>query len=491
MSAHCFQMARRIAGARGNAPAIVQGDLTLSFADLMDGGLRWAARLAIEPGERVILSAPNGPDFAAAVLGIWARGGIPTLVHADAPASHLAHAVAVTQARLLLGAVEIDACETIALRTPEVPASVVRDSAGQTQDDPASILFTSGSTGLPKGVAQSAHTLVDSVGRIGRHMGYRADDRLVCPVPFAFDYGWGQLLSVLLGGTTLVLPAAPGGLALCEAIERHRPTVLAGVPALFADLFAGVAPVHATDLSSIRLVTSTGSRIPDAVFQAMLGAFPDADISLNYGLTETYRSASLPAALARSHSGSVGLGIEGVDLAVLREDGCVAAPGEEGEVVHRGAGVFLGYWGDPVRTAEVRRPDPLWPHRGIEPPYAVFTGDLGWKDSDGLLHLVGRRDRQLKSMGVRVSPDEVEALILSSGLVAEAAVVARPHHTLGQMIVAVVAPEDPAALKPLKLHARQTMSPWMQPRDWRLVPRLPRLPGGKVDYAGLAQLVAG
>lgn len=496
MAFACFDRARRVARRHPGRPAILQGDRTVSFAELLDRGLHCAAALEVDPGGRVMLGAANSPDFAAAVLGLWARGAIPVLIHADAPASHFDHAARLTEAVAILGDRGTGAlpARPLPARPPEAPQSPdpsAPQRPAQSAHDPASILFTSGSTGLPKGVTQSAGALIDGADRIAAHLGYAADERILCPVPFAFDYGWGQLLNTLFAGHTLVLPEARGAASACAAIAAHRPTVLAGVPAFFADLLNGLSPIAQTDVACIRLVTTTGSKVPPAVFAAMAQTFAHADISLNYGLTETYRSASLPVHLARSQPQSVGLAVPGVDLAILRDDGTPAAAMETGEIVHRGAGVFLGYWGEPARTAAVRRPDPLWRHVGLDAPPAVFTGDLGWTDEAGLLHLAGRRDRQLKSMGVRVSPEEIETLLLDSGLVAEAAVVARPHDTLGDMVVAVLAPDDPAPLKALKAHARQTMSPSMQPRDWILLPALPRLPGGKVDYAALGRMAQG
>ena len=490
----------RVAEDRGSAPALVAGQEVLSFSGLYTAACGWADLLALEPGERVVISGVNSFAFASAVPGIWARGGIPVFVHRDAPASHLAHACQLTGAVRVLAEPEraglpcIDA-EVVPLVLPEggQPPSPPPLQSGA---EPASIVFTSGSTGLPKGVTQSAATLIDGAIRVASVLNFRQGDRILCPIPFSFDYGWGQLLSTLVCGFTLVLPEPQNSFGLCDALARWSPQVLAGVPALFADLVAGLAPIREAPRQSVRLITSTGSKIPAPVFSALLELFPDASIALNYGLTETYRSASLPTALARSHPTSVGHPMPGVDLAVIREDGTRTAPGEQGEIIHRGAGVFLGYWGDAVRTAQTLRPDPLWPHSHIRQPLVVYTGDLGHTDDEGLLYVHGRRDRQMKSMGMRVSPDEIEAILVDHELVAEAAVVARPHDTLGDLIVALIVPKshlvDAAhTLKVLKGYARSTMSPAMQPRDWRILETLPRMPSRKVDYPSLVRLVRG
>lgn len=495
MSIQAWDRFERIAASRCGATALVQGSRRMSFDYLRRAGLQWAARLDVAPGGRVVVSAANGAAPAAAILGIWRLGAIPVLVHAAAPDRHLAHAARLTDAASVL----VDPDRSV----PDVDAPVLwtdRTDAGdlpppaprQSGAEPASILFTSGSSGPPKGVTQSAATLIDGADRVADLMGYGRGDSILCGVPFAFDYGWGQLLSTFFRGVPLVLPERRDAFGLCEAMASHRPTVLAGVPALFADLLAGMSPIAGTDRGSIRLITSTGSKVPGPVWSALVGTFPDAEIALNYGLTETYRSACLPPSLARAHPGSVGFALPGVDLAIVRPDGTRCVADEEGEIVHRGAGAFLGYWGEPERTAATLRPDPAWTHGGVNSPTVVFTGDLGRMDGAGLLYVHGRRDRQMKSMGVRVAPDEIEALLLESGLLTEVAVAARANDTLGDMIVAfVVRKEATSDLKALKRHARAVMSPYMQPREWVVLDRLPRLPSGKVDYPTLERQACG
>lgn len=485
MTGWTWERFEAVVASRCDAVALRHGDARLTFRDLGVAAKAQASELALEPGARVIVMAENGPALAALVPAIWYHGGIVVLVHADAPTRHLAHAVeAVQPAAIFADRTEL-LCEGPALQPLALvggPGIKGKPRHRRSGDDPASILFTSGSTGLPKGVTQPARNLVDGAARMSRLLGYCAEDRILCPVPFAFDYGWGQLLSLLLEGIPLVLPEPRNAFGVCAALEAHAPTVLAGVPAVFADLIAGLAPIRETSRGSVRLITNTGSKLPKPVFETLAGLFPDAEMSLNYGLTETYRSASLPPKMARSHPDAVGFPVPGVEIEIRRPDGTQAAPGEEGEIVHRGAGVFAGYWGDPLRTKAVRHDEDGTP--------TVLTGDLGRIDSDGLLYVHGRRDRQIKSMGVRVSPDEVETLLLESGAVAEVAVTALPHELFGQMIVACVVPaagqdDEKALLKQLRAHARAQMSVYMQPRRYVVLPALPRTRSAKVDYSAL------
>lgn len=501
MSGALWRIFDTVAQARGEAPAIIQGDRQVSFAALRREAGRAAAELVrrgVRPGDRCLIWAGNSPELAATLLGAWMVGAIVALVNDEAPPSHLAHAADVTQPALAFvdercaeaAATVLDAPFALVGRFPAEPEASARPSVHD--GEPASIFFTSGSTGAPKGVTQSHANLIAGCRMVGERLGLRGDDRILCPIPWAFDYGYGQFLSTVLLGVTQVLPAARNPFSLCEAIAAHRPSVFAGLPSIFALLIRGVSPLRQTDLSSLRLVTNTGGAIAPAIFADVLALFGHCEISLNYGMTETYRSAGLPPALARERPESVGFAYPGVALSVVRETGEEAEPDEVGQIVHRGAGAFLGYWGAPEATAAVLRPDPLWTHGGLAAPRAVFTGDLGWKDAKGFLMVKGRRDRLIKSMGVRVSPDEVESLIRRSGLVRDVAVVGVPHELMGEMVVAAITPVEhsPDPIRELKAFARREMSQPMQPRDYRLMDGFPLTPNGKTDFAALRRLMA-
>ena len=487
------------AGARTDAAALIRGDRTTSFAELHAMARGASAALAahgVGPGTRCLMWAGNGPELASAILAVWRLGAIVVLVNDQAPNSHFLHAATLTAPTLVL--VDSANFETAA-RSP-FPVATLRDwrdtaddqivASCAHADEPASIFFTSGSLGKPKGVVQSHANLLAGCRMVADHLGLQTEDRILCPIPWSFDYGYGQLLSTLLLGVTQILPTDRNPFALCAAIAEQRPTILAGLPSIFALLLRGLSPIRQTDLGSLRLITNTGGKIAPAIFQDMAELFGHCAISLNYGMTETYRSAGLPVELARARPDSVGFAYPGVSIAVIRDDGTEAAPGEEGEIVHRGVGVFLGYWGDAEATARVRRPDPLWQHEGIAPPMTVFSGDIGWRDPEGFLFVKGRRDRLIKSMGVRVSPDEVETLIRNSGLVRDVAVVGLPDDMLGEKVVAAImrdaANGDP--LRALKAYARTSMSSFMQPRDYRLVDAFPLTPNGKPDFTAVRAL---
>jgi acyl-coenzyme A synthetase/AMP-(fatty) acid ligase len=274
---------------------------------------------------------------------------------------------------------------------------------------------------------------------------------------------------------------------VCEAIERHRPSILAGLPALFSYLMGGLSPIRSTDRSSLRLLTNTGGTIPFPVLEGMFDTFDKSTIVLNYGLTETFRSCFLPPRLVREVRGSIGVPIPGVDIAIVRDDGIAAEPGEEGQIVHRGDYICLGYWDDAEATARAIRHDPLALPGSPDPGRALFTGDYGYRGEDGLLYYRGRKDHLLKSMGIRVSPNEVEALLYESHLVSEAAVFGMPHELLGHEVWAAVVPRDGEQDVPRQLagYAKRVMTQPMLPRRYLVKDALPRTTTGKVDYTAL------
>lgn len=432
------------------------------------------------------------PEYAAALFGAWGAGAVPVLLDVKVRASHFRHALATVSPALVLRepglALPAESPVPIA-STDEVEGPEIHDvrCPPTLPTDPASIVFTSGSTGLPKGVTQSHGALVRGCRAVSGYLGVRSDDRLLCPVPWAFDYGYGQLLTTAMTGATQVIPEASTPLAVTEAVERERPTILAGLPSVFAFQLRGLSPLPTADLSCFRIVTNTGGTVPSPILAEVRRLFGHARLFLNYGLTETYRTSCLDPALVATHPTSIGRPIPGVDVVIVREDGSPATAGEEGEIVHRGDYICLGYWNDPASTQRAIRPDPLAIPGVPDAGRAFFTGDIGVIDEAGLLYFRGRRDALLKPMGVRVSPPEIEAHFYDSGLVSEVAVVGRKHDYLGDEVWAFVVPTSTGDDQTTRLreHARRTMSPYMAPQRYVVVEALPRTVSGKVDYPSL------
>jgi len=448
-----------------------------------------------QPGSRCIVSIPNGIETVVALLGIWRLGGIPVLVNEHAKLQYLEHAIKNTGATLCISntTTHLDtphSCtllESKVLELTESSSLVLQPEHRVHNDEPASIVFTSGSSGNPKGVTQSHGTLIECCTTVTKLLNLSALDRILCPVPWSFDYGFGQLLTTLLSGITQIIPGSNTPTTICSAIEQFKPTVISGVPSLYATLCSGLSPIKSTNTNSVRLLTTTGSKISTGLIDLLRDNFKNAHISLNYGLTETYRSCSLPVVLAEQYPNSVGYPIPGVEIDIIKDNGKSADINEEGEIVHKGSGTFNGYWGDEKASTASLKKDPLWEHTGISPANVVYTGDYGYKNEMGLIFLIGRRDRLVKSMGVRTSLDEIEKIITECDLIREIAITSKAHDIVGDLVIAYIVPlkNDKDFLKRFKKWCTSCLNQYMQPREFHILESLPRTTTGKVDYPNL------
>ncbi|WP_370304802.1 class I adenylate-forming enzyme family protein [Sinimarinibacterium flocculans] len=483
-----------VAAREPSRPALLMPGAAIDFAAVRTRAEHYRQHLlgaGVQPGDRVLVLAQNSPETLAAMLGVWGSAGIVAMADAGLRAPQIRHAAETVSPRLCLSTTELPAVELPCpvVRPAQIEASDARRSPSRQSlpTDAASIMFTSGSTGRAKGVVQSHGNILRGSRAVAGYLGLKETDRVLCPVPWAFDYGFVQLHFTLVLGLTHVTVAQANPFAVCAAIQEHRPQLFAGIPSLYTYLLRGVSPLRNTDLSSLRVLTNSGGTIPAPVLQDLVALAPQCRLFLNYGLTETYRTSYLDPERVATHPLSIGRPIPGVDVVILRPDGSRAGTGEVGEIVHRGDYVCLGYWNQPEATARAVRADPLLPPESPDRGRALYTGDLGSIDADGLLYYHGRRDQQLKSMGVRVSPSEVEALLHESGFLLEVAVFGMPHDMLGDEIWAAVVPAGPVdgLQQKLQAHAKQVMSPYMTPRRWLIREALPRTSTGKIDYPAL------
>ena len=358
------------------------------------------------------------------------------------------------------------------------------------ETDTAAIFYTSGSTGLPKGVVLSHRNLVAGAQSVASYLGNCADDVLLAVLPLSFDAGFSQLTTGFLVGARVVLLNHLFAQDVLKAMAREGVTGLTAVPPLYMQLAALDWPAGATE--RLRYFACTGGRMPLDALQRLRARAPKALPYLMYGLTEAFRSTYLPPAEVDRRPDSMGRAIPNVAILVLREDGSECAVDEPGELVHRGPLVAQGYWRRPAETAARFRALPLALSPGREglaqPERAVFSGDTVRRDAEGFLYFVGRRDEMIKTSGYRVSPTEVEACVVASGLVQEVLAVGRAHEALGQTIVVAALPSalacgDAAAdTAALLAHCRAMLPAYMVPTQvvWVQEP-FPRNPNGKLD----------
>lgn len=353
--------------------------------------------------------------------------------------------------------------------------------------DMAAILYTSGSTGKPKGVVLSHSNMVTGANSVAGYLGNTPEDRLLCVLPFSFDYGFSQLTTAFLVGASCYLLEYLVPADVIKAVEKQQITGLGLVPTLWVQMAELAWPEGAGD--SLRYFTNSGGALPTATLAVLRQRFRYAKAYLMYGLTEAFRSCFLPPEQVDVRPDSIGKAIPNADVMVINERGEVCGPHEPGELVHRGALVSMGYWNDPERTADRFKPAPCTlpeiPNREL----AVWSGDVVRKDDEGYIYFIGRRDEMIKTSGYRVSPTEVEAVIYSSGLVAEVAAIGVHHPRLGQAIVLVVVSSDHSVIDESSLirHCQQCLPAYMVPLQVIQQPALARNPNGKIDRKPLLE----
>jgi amino acid adenylation domain-containing protein len=461
------------------------GARTLAFAESLKAA-------GIRPEDRVGIMLPRGGDAAAAFFGVLAVGGIAVIVNESLRPRQIEHILGHSSARALVTAKALLERQH---RRPETSAVIVDvdevSGAGTFQpvprigNDVAQIIYTSGSTGLPKGVAISHANLWAGMQAVVDYLGVRRDDRIASLLPFSFDYGLNQLLSCIGTGAALVVERSSMPQRIVRTLREEAVTILPAVPPLWLQLL-GVTAFEQEPLAELRIMTNTGGRIPTQAVRRLRACQPQASLVLMYGLTEAFRSTYLDPEKVDSKPNSIGRAIPGAQILVLDQDGRPCPPGEAGELVHRGPTVALGYWDDPVSTAQVFRRNPVCPVGVHATEQVVFSGDLVTRDEDGDLFFVGRRDGMIKTLGYRVSPDEVVDALYASGEVTEAVVAAEPDELHGARIVAfvVLAPEGDVGR--LRAFCSEEMPRYMRPERIEVRSSLVRTPSGKFDPRAMA-----
>ena len=372
-----------------------------------------------------------------------------------------------------------------ALRSGQAPTAERQIS----ETDLGTILYTSGSTGMPKGVATSQRNIVVGAQIVSTYLENTSEDRILSALPLNFDAGMSQFTTALRVGATLVLQRSrlPGDLT--RALRRHEITGVTGVPPLWALLLRSAKAIEEEPLEHLRYIANTGGRIPFANLDELKRLLRHTRIYLMYGLTEAFRSTYLPPEEIDRASPEIGWcigkAIPDTEILVIDKDGKECAPGEVGELVHRGPTVAMCYWGKEGATNKAYRPNPLAPPELLDTERVVYSGDMVRKDEEGYLYFIGRDDAMIKSQGYRLSPEEVENLLIGSGLVHEACAFGVEDPDVGQLVMAVVSLKDGAAdegaVDKIREHVIKNGPPYMVPKEIFVQDELPKSGTGKID----------
>jgi amino acid adenylation domain-containing protein len=426
--------------------AIVDGDRQVTYAELRARAEHLAARLiaaGLARGDRVAVHLPKCAEECWAIFAASLADGVAVPVHPALKPPQVRHILADCGARALIASRELvarldgvlDGLDPLAV----VLAEEAGDGAGRPPpaqaigEDLAAILYTSGSTGPPKGVMLSHRNLLAGTRIVRSYLNITAADRILSLLPFSFDYGLNQLTTAVEQGATLVLHSFTFGDEIVRALADRRITGLAGVPTIWAILTRAAPSLAKTELPHLRYITNSGGAVPVETVRRLRRLLPATDIYLMYGLTEAFRSTFLPPDEIDRRPTSIGRAIPECEVFAVTPEGRRARPGEPGILVHRGPTVSLGYWNRPDDTARVLRPNPLRnAHQGAD--LVCYSGDLVVEDADGFFTFVGRDDAMIKSSGHRISPTEVEDALMATGAFRQVAVIGLPDPLLGQKV---------------------------------------------------------
>jgi long-chain acyl-CoA synthetase len=479
----------RTAAEHGDRTALKLDDVEFTYTQLDCAAGRVADLLAargVGPGDRVGIMLPNVPYFPACYYGVLRAGGVVVPMNVLLRERETGYYLSDSEAKLVFAwhdfadAAEAGAREAGAESVTVVPGEFERllgdaepqaKDAERADDDTAVILYTSGTTGQPKGAELTHRNLARNV-EVCRETLIRArsEDVMLGALPLFHSFGQtcGMNIAVATGACLTLIPRFDAGKAL-EIIDRDRVTIFEGVPTMYAGLL-NHAERDRFDVSCLRLCVSGGASLPLEVMRGFEQAF-DAIILEGYGLSETSPVASFNHPDRERKPGSIGTPIAGVEMKVVDDAGQDVPEGEPGEIVIRGHNVMKGYWSRPEATAEA-----------IDADGWFKTGDIATVDSDGYFYIVDRKKDLIIRGGYNVYPREVEEVLYEHPAVREAAVVAVPHPELGEEIGAAVACKEGEQAEPeeLQAHCKQQLAAYKYPRLIWYVDELPKGPTGKI-----------
>jgi long-chain acyl-CoA synthetase len=470
------------------------GDL-LERARRVGAGL---ARLGVRPGDRVVVLAANCPEVGVVYHAIWRAGAAITPALFLLSPEDLRHVLADSEAVALVATPEllplaraaaegVGTLRSLVVAGPAEPGAVTLEEleaeepgppVPRADDELAALLYTGGTTGRAKGVMLS-HANLWHAGKAAHDAGYVPGiRRSLQTLPLAHSYG---LLVIVVGlhapepGSAVLLRwFAPE--TFLELVGEHAVEISAVVPSMLHALLA--QPLESYDLSSLRYLARGGAPLAPEVVEELRRRVPHVEVREGYGLTESSAivSTNPPGAV---RAGSVGPPVPGTEIRIVDGRDRELPAGEVGEICCRSPSVMLGYWRDPALTAEVTRGG--WLH----------TGDLGFRDADGYLHVVDRVKDLIIRNGFNVFPRDVEDALLEHPAVSAAAVVGRPDDAHGEEVVAFVSLRDDGGLPPKELvaFARRRLGGHRYPREVRILPSVPLTPVGKVDRRSLRALL--
>jgi long-chain acyl-CoA synthetase len=470
------------------SPALRLGDEVTTYAELDDATARVAGVLhqrGLEPGDRVGIMLPNVPEFAIAYYGVLRAGGVIVPMNILLKQREVEFYLGDSEARAIFAWHEFgDAAEQGASAVggecivvePEsfarqiTSAEPVRQVVDRAADDTAVILYTSGTTGKPKG-AELTHSNLAINADVSKALFSLAYEDVILgalPLFHAFGQTCGLNAAISAGASLTLIPRFSPDKALAT-VERDRVTVFEGVPTMFTALLH-YPDREQFDLSTLRVCVSGGAALPVEVLRGFEEAF-GCIVLEGYGLSETSPVASFNHPDRERKAGSIGTPVEGVEMRIVDDRREPVAPDEAGEIAIRGHNVMKGYWNRPDATADA-----------IDSSGWFYTGDIARVDDDGYFFIVDRKKELIIRGGYNVYPREIEEVLYEHPAVREAAVIGIPHAELGEEVGAAVAikPGEQVTESELRDYVKSNVAAYKYPRHVWFVEELPKGPTGKI-----------
>jgi long-chain acyl-CoA synthetase len=469
--------------------AVKLDDVELSYAALDEGSARVAGMLkavGVGPGDRVGIMLPNVPYFPVAYYGVLRLGAVVVPMNVLLKGREVRYYLEDPGAKALIawhgfaeaaqaGAGELPV-ETFVVTPGEFEqqlgaAEPARETVERDERDTAVILYTSGTTGSPKG-AELTHANMLTNCRVATEsvIVVDEDDRLLGALPLFHSFGQSCTMNVAVnaGATVSLIPRFDPAKAL-EILERDEITIFEGVPTMYNAMLA-VPDRDRYDTSSLRVCVSGGASLPVETLRAFEEAF-GCKVLEGYGLSETSPVASFNHPHMERKAGSIGTPIEGVEMKAIDDDGAEVAQGAPGEIAIRGHNVMKGYWRRPDATAEA-----------IDDEGWFKTGDIATVDEDGYFFIVDRKKDMIIRGGYNVYPREIEEVLYGHPAVLEAAVLGVPHDELGEEVAAAVVLNEgaDASAEEIRDYCKGEIAAYKYPRHIWFLDELPKGPTGKI-----------
>ena len=497
----------------GDKPFIICGDQKWSYRDIDSASTSLAHQLianGIRYQDKIAILLDNSAEAVIALYAISKAGGTFIIINGTVKAGKLSYILNNSESKLLITQTSkarpvIEAIESLDEKpslvwvspTDQVPAPLIKKVGGHNwndlicesddastihlpraiDQDLASLIYTSGSTGQPKGVMQPHQKMIGVSKSIIQYLENDSDDVILNVLSLSFGYGLYQVLMAAIFGGTVVLER--GFVYLHDTLRKiaeYGVTAFPFVPTVLA-MMLRMEQIDSYDFTSLKYVTNAGAALPVHHSRRLRKLIPNAKIYPMYGLTECVRVCYLDPTCIDERPDSVGFEIPNCSVFIVDENGKQPLPDQVGELVVTGSNIMPGYYKDPQLTAKVFRPGSL------PGQVHLYTGDFFKRDRDGFLYFVSRKNDMIKTRGERVSPLEVENLLMQIDGITEAVVIGVPDDILGEVVKAfvVLAPASGQTDRSILKRCTETMENYMVPKYLEILEALPRTPNGKVD----------